>query len=111
MDNKISTVEKGSWFEFIFYCEGCGHSHGFRTATWEQPTGLTEEQKKLFQHKWTFNGNLEKPTIRPSLHIWIEDKNGNKTTTCHSFVTDGKIEYLSDCRHKLAGKTIDMPDF
>lgn len=28
---------------------------------------------------------------------------------CHSFITDGKIKYLSDCNHHLAGQTIDLP--
>ncbi len=30
---------------------------------------------------------------------------------CHSFVKDGKIQYLKDCWHKLAGQTVDLPDF
>lgn len=29
---------------------------------------------------------------------------------CHSFVTDGKIQFLSDCTHDLAGQTVDMVD-
>lgn len=109
--DKISKVEKGSWFEYVFYCEGCGNSHGFRTAAWEQPTGLTKELKELFQHTWSFNGDFEKPTVTPSLHIWVEDKKGNRISTCHSFITNGKIQYLSDCRHKLAGQTVDLHDF
>jgi hypothetical protein len=28
----------------------------------------------------------------------------------HFFVTNGKIQYLSDCDHKMAGKTVDMVD-
>jgi len=75
------------------------------------PTGLTEEYIELFQNKWTFNGDVEKPTIHPSIHVWHKDKKGNKTTTCHSFVTEGKIQYLNDCIHDLKGQTIDLPDF
>jgi hypothetical protein len=29
---------------------------------------------------------------------------------CHSFVTDGRIQFLSDCTHELAGQTVDLPD-
>lgn len=29
--------------------------------------------------------------------------------TCHSFVRDGQIEFLSDCTHALAGKTVSLP--
>jgi hypothetical protein len=53
---------------------------------------------------WGFNGDCDKPTISPSLlcksHI-----------TCHSFIVDGKIQFLSDCTHKLAGQTVDIPDW
>ncbi|MCP8600812.1 anaerobic dehydrogenase, partial [Acinetobacter baumannii] len=27
---------------------------------------------------------------------------------CHLFLTDGKIQFLSDCHHELAGLTVDM---
>jgi hypothetical protein len=27
---------------------------------------------------------------------------------CHSFITDGKIEFLSDCTHSLAGQTVEL---
>jgi hypothetical protein len=29
---------------------------------------------------------------------------------CHSFVRAGMIEFLSDCTHELAGKTVPIPD-
>ena len=28
---------------------------------------------------------------------------------CHSFVRNGRIEFLGDCTHGLAGKTVDLP--
>lgn len=27
---------------------------------------------------------------------------------CHSFITDGEIQFLNDCTHKLAGHTVDL---
>ncbi|MEO7016286.1 MAG: hypothetical protein ABI067_07055 [Leifsonia sp.] len=36
-------------------------------------------------------------------------KAGLGSRNCHSFITDGKIKYLSDCNHHLAGQTIDLP--
>lgn len=30
---------------------------------------------------------------------------------CHSFVTDGKIQFLNDCFHSLKGQTVDLPDW
>lgn len=53
---------------------------------------------------WTWNGDTERPTLRPS----IRTRDGRHT--CHSFVTDGKIQYLSDCTHEFAGKTMDLLD-
>lgn len=29
---------------------------------------------------------------------------------CHSFVTAGRIEFLPDCTHALAGQTVDLPE-
>jgi hypothetical protein len=28
---------------------------------------------------------------------------------CHSFVIDGRIQFLSDSTHVLAGQTVDLP--
>lgn len=73
-----------------FQCPGCDEVHGI------DPT------------KWTFNGDAERPTISPSiLCTWGQSKPGR----CHSFVRDGRIEFLSDCTHALAGKTVDLPEY
>ena len=60
---------------------------------------------------WTFNGNLESPTFSPSLLVtgYLNEKNPDGR--CHSFITDGKIQYPSDCTHEYAGKTIELPEF
>ena len=46
---------------------------------------------------------MDKPTFSPSMAC-----NMGTEIQCHSFVCDGKIEYLSDCRHELAGQTVEM---
>jgi hypothetical protein len=59
---------------------------------------------------WQFNNDLEKPTFNPSLLVrWEEGENFEKRV-CHSFIRDGRIEFLSDCTHELAGKTVELPD-
>jgi len=90
-------------------CPGCGHTH-------------------IFDQRWTFNGNIDKPTFKPSmLSRWVDtpsplvhDDNGNlvkgpdgrvlgaKDMVCHSFVTDGMIQFLSDCTHELVGQTVEL---
>ncbi len=80
--------ENPAW---MFYCPGCDVSH-------------------CFDKRWTFNGDVEKPTFTPSLLIDKLTKNDTQAR-CHSFVTDGQIRYLSDCEHGMKGKTITIPDW
>ena len=63
-----------------------------------------DEQFVPFDERWEFNGNYEKPTFRPSM-LLNSNMSGKRN---HFFVTDGKIEYLADSEHDLAGTTIDM---
>lgn len=72
-----------------FYCPGCEMPHSF-------------------DKRWTFNGNLEKPTFSPSLLVRYTWGPERIEMRCHSFVREGKIQFLNDCTHKLAGKTVDM---
>lgn len=83
---KVS-LEPGEFPEYIFDCPGCGYGHGFKT----QGDGPC----------WTFNGDMEKPTISPSLLVTGQYK-------CHSFIRDGQIQFLSDCDHALAGQTVPL---
>jgi len=48
---------------------------------------------------WSWNGDTEKPTLRPS--ILTTSKQGDINHICHSFVNDGIIEFLSDCTHEF----------
>jgi len=96
-----------------FWCPGCEEYHHIYT----DPRG------------WAFNGDYDKPTFHPSVLVtgghyargwegpkcWCTynaDPNNIPThfkcVRCHSWVKDGKIEYLSDSSHALAGKTVDM---
>ena len=61
---------------------------------------------------WTWNGSVDKPTVKPSVltrggsdetGVWIEH-------VCHSFINDGRVQFLSDCTHEFAGKTMDLID-
>lgn len=79
-----------------FYCPGCEMTHHY------QIKAPPNDPKR---DTWTFDGNMESPTFTPSLH-WIEDGK----TRCHLYVKGGRIEYLPDCAHELAGQTVDMVD-
>jgi len=81
-----------------FVCPGCGNHHVPRVEklldTYDGPL-------------WEWNGSLENPTFSPSLRV-MGGPGG--ATSCHSFIRDGKIEYLSDCTHALAGQTVELPE-
>lgn len=71
------------------YCPGCGHLHVIHVG---KPNSSGA--------KWGWNGDPEKPTFTPSIHI-----HGR----CHYFLRDGMLEFLPDSSHKLAGKTVALP--
>ena len=62
-----------------------------------------------------YNGDAEKPTFTPSVLVTYNGsdagKDGAPPSVCHSFVTDGRIQFLADCTHALAGQTVGLPDF
>lgn len=87
-----------------FWCPGCNQAHSIPV------TG---------PRAWGYNNNPDKPTFTPSIKVtWpakpdaVERfKEWRTERVCHSFVTDGQIQFLSDCTHRLAGKTLPLPDF
>jgi hypothetical protein len=88
--DKLIRAEDG---RLMFKCPGCNGIHA-----------VTEEI-------WEFNGDLEKPTIRPSiLSKFTPSAEGIERKICHSFVTEGRIRFLNDCTHSLAGKTVSLVD-
>lgn len=111
MGIKVIRAPKGSFFEYLFYCEGCECDHGFRTKSWPMPKGLSRDEQKLFQSNWTFNGDMSKPTLSPSLHVHIQPTGKKRYTQCHSFIKNGNMNYLTDCRHELKGIEIEIPDY
>lgn len=84
----------------MIHCPACKCGHLFNNA--EHPTKGGAS--------WTFNGNTEKPTFTPSMLITWENPWRGSKDVCHSYVTDGKIQFLPDCTHALAGQTVDLED-
>jgi len=91
---KIEHIRDGNKYhhdQYEYMCLGCGYTHVF---------GLKGEGG---HHQ--FNMDLENPSVSPSLL----QNFGGASKLCHSFITDGRIQYLSDCQHELAGKVIELP--
>ena len=85
---------------YSFWCPGCDRGHKVHVDS-ENSVGA----------KWSFNGDGNAPTFSPSIHLQIEYGDGRRVTRCHSFVTNGQIQFLADCAHALAGQTVALPDF
>lgn len=115
---KISKIEAGNIHTHLFFCPGCNCGHAINTEPGKKNTLGGNVPV------WTFNGDFEKPTIRASVLVTstrdiTEEEhtrimNGEKLhipkTICHSFVTDGKIQFLDDCTHELKGQTVELPE-
>lgn len=97
----------------MFWCPGCDGAHQVRVGEGSGP-------------RWGYNDNPDAPTFTPSILVrgvkpmtdeqhkeWMESRKlpPKVPLICHSFVTDGRIQFLGDCTHDLAGQTVDIPDF
>ena len=74
----------------LFWCKGCKRLHGV----------YIDKNKPVH---WDFNGNYDKPTFNPSILVTMPN-----IGVCHSFIKDGKIQYLDDCYHELKGQTVEL---
>jgi len=60
---------------------------------------------------WSFNGDMNVPTFRPSYLTWWDEGDPPVPKRCHSFIKEGRIQFLSDCTHALADQTVEIPDW
>lgn len=77
---------------YVFFCPGCQEYHWIRTRG-PKPN-------------WSFDGNLDCPTVSPSILCCKDDP----ARRCHSYVRAGRIEFLGDCGHRLAGQAVELPE-
>lgn len=97
-------VTDSEYKAILFDCQGC-----------KSPHCVNLDERRAGLPVWKFNNDLDNPTIQPSYLSYVPkyDNKGNKIgkdTICHFWLKDGKIEYLTDCKHELAGKTVEMKD-
>lgn len=58
---------------------------------------------------WGWNGDVYNPTFTPSILTRMPWGELGHEIVNHVFVRDGKIQYLGDCSHEYAGKTMELP--
>lgn len=103
----------------MYWCQGCKHTHTVRVGGENRPA-------------WNWNGDAERPTFTPSVLVtgrdftekgeaeyeaWVNDgcpgiepEFEARDKRCHTFITDGMVQFLSDCTHQYAGQTLPLPD-
>jgi hypothetical protein len=96
---KLRTLVGG---RVAFWCPGCGDAHQITVCNDLFPDGPC----------WGFSGDFERPSFTPSIMVNRPGQYHNPgVPVCHSYVTKGRILFLQDCTHELAGQTVDLPDF
>lgn len=94
-------LEEHNGTEYVlFMCPGCKCGH------------------QIVVGRWTWNRSLDAPTFSPSVLVtWEANPDAikgfeewRKARRCHSFVRDGNIQFLNDCTHELAGKTVALSE-
>lgn len=98
----IVTLKNGDQ-QALFECPGCKMAHA-------------PYIKRQARKPWGFNNDLVKPTFTPSILVRRpanpnaseEFKEYRKELRCHSFVREGKIQFLNDCTHELKGQTVAL---
>jgi hypothetical protein len=85
---KLWVAQDGPKKLLVFECPGCEYGHSVEVP------------------RWTWNGSMEKPTFHPSIKLL----GPGSRVLCHCWVKDGRIQFLADCEHKLAGQTVDLPE-
>lgn len=88
----------------VFKCPGCVEMHEGATGLHMLPV---DGDIPAGYARWDWDGNVDAPTLSPSIltkYSW-----SGQPVACHSFMRAGRLEFLSDCTHPLAGQTVPLP--
>ena len=96
--SKFRKAESPGKEHYEFICPGCKEWHVVYV--------------KGFNLSWSFNGDINRPTVSPSLLLHHDGypKENIPPYRCHSFIKNGMIHFLNDCTHELKGLTVPLPD-
>lgn len=104
----LRSIKWGDGRALGFWCPGCNGAH----------IVIIESDKRP---KWWWNSSATAPTFTPSILVrtgraidptYEDDPDfPDPPEVCHSYVTDGQIQFLSDCLHSLAGQTVPIPEW
>ncbi len=111
MKTKLRTIshEGVTYDALMFVCPGCvaGGPEGYNGI---HMLPVNAQDLEIDKPWWTWNGDLEKPTLSPSILTNEDATVMDPYARCHSFLTDGVFHFLKDSTHPLAGKYVVIPD-
>ncbi len=102
---KLRSLEGG---RVMFWCPGCDGAHQITVED------VPNRQGPI----WGYNGNPDAPTFTPSILVQYNGTDAGQNRAdgrlappaiCHSFVTNGHIQFLGDCTHALAARPSKCP--
>ena len=107
----LTTDGDETYQSLYFWCPGCEQIRGGEKYGGAHSLPVTPTTKKTF---WEFDGNLELPTLSPSIltrgHFYTGPDTPAREYVCHSFLKAGIFQFLSDCTHSLANQFVPIPD-
>lgn len=75
-----------------YWCQGCDCLH------------VVNVEAGSDRPRWDWNGNVDKPTLSPSIRTFWQRTGEAEQTHCHHFLRGGVIKYLSDsAAHDVRG--------
>lgn len=109
MKSQLRTIDDhGTVYQaLVFICPGCaaGGPEGY-----EGLHMLPVNAPNIGKASWDWNGDLERPTLSPSILTNKDNTEASSHPRCHSFLKNGVFEFLSDFTHPLANMQVEMPD-
>lgn len=89
----VDPKEGPLYYMHFLWCPGCDDIHRVNSAIQDVDPGENIT--------WEWDGDK---TFSPSILV----TGGANDVHCHSFVRNGSWEFLPDCTHRLAGKTVSL---
>lgn len=116
MEALSKILRRPSSGRLAWFCPGCNTTHEITTEG---------------TNAWGWNGDAERPSFSPGVLVttghhsqfrtpgsgcWCDyraryplERDVPECYRCHSYVTDGAMQFLSDCSHDLRGQTVPIP--
>jgi hypothetical protein len=91
-------------------CPGCEEDHIIPTANIIGTASIMNTSGS--GAGWFWNGDVNKPTVAPSVLRCSHPRHEQPDSPrCHVFIREGKLMFMVDSTHHLAGHTVEIPEW